>query len=53
VFRTKVDITDEKCRDLGDAIFVALAPDDAVILTTNVRDHALLANAIGKKVKAP
>lgn len=54
IYRTpKVDVTDEVCRNLGDAIIVAFAPPDTTILTTNVRDHAILAGAIGKQVRTP
>jgi hypothetical protein len=41
------------CRKLGDAFFALCAPQDAVILTTNLKDHAPLANAMGKGAKAP
>jgi hypothetical protein len=41
------------CRRLGDAVFALYAPTDAVILTTNINDHAPLANALGKHVIAP
>ena len=41
------------CRKLGDAYFALHAPSDAVILTTNLKDHARLANALGKRVEAP
>ena len=40
-------------RKLGDAFFVLCAPQDAVILTTNLKVHAPLANALGKEAKAP
>lgn len=41
------------CRDLGDAIFAFFCPDNAVILTTNLRDHKPLAEAVGKKAEKP
>jgi hypothetical protein len=54
LFRTpKRLMTEEMCRALGDAFFALFAPDDAVILTTNVRDHEPLANALGKSVETP
>ncbi len=53
VYHTKSAITDDVCRDLGDAIIVAFSPPDATILTTNVRDHAVLARPSGKKVQSP
>jgi hypothetical protein len=46
-------ITEEECRWLGDAIFAFFCPRDAVILTTNMRDHVPLAEAIGKRAEAP
>jgi len=46
-------VTRETCRDLGDAIFAFFCPKDAVILTTNLRDHERLAKAIGKKAEKP
>ncbi len=54
LFRTpKRPMTEKMCRDLGDAFFVLFAPLDAVILTTNIRDHEPLARAIGKRVAKP
>jgi hypothetical protein len=44
---------EKKCRALGDAVFAFLAPVDTTILTTNVRDHRPLAEALGKSVEAP
>ena len=41
------------CRKLGDAFFALYAPSDAVILTTNTKDHEPLAKALGKEVAAP
>ncbi len=41
------------CRSLGDAVFAFLAPNDAVILTTNERDIGPLAAALGKNVERP
>lgn len=46
-------ITDSECRTLGDVVFAFFAPEDAVILTTNISDHKLLADALAKKVEAP
>ena len=39
------------CIALGDAVIDLMAPDDAVILTTNIRDHEPIAKAIGKTVE--
>ena len=41
------------CRNLGDAFFALYAPFDAVILTTNLKDHAPLAEALGKQAQTP
>lgn len=41
------------CQKLGDAFFAIFAPEDADILTTNTRDHAPLAGALGKTAIAP
>ncbi len=43
----------ETCRALGDAIYAFFCPQNAVVLTTNLRDHAPLAKAIGKKAEEP
>jgi hypothetical protein len=53
VFHTKTPVTDDVCRALGDVIIVAYAPPSAIILTTNLRDHRVLASALGKKVQSP
>jgi hypothetical protein len=50
----KRPLADESaCRALGDAAFAFLCPEDAVILTTNTRDHRPLASALGKTVASP
>jgi hypothetical protein len=41
------------CRALGDAVFAFFCPQDAVILTTNLRDHAPLAKALRKQAQSP
>jgi hypothetical protein len=43
----------EVCRDLGDAIFAFFCPKNAVVLTTNLRDHEPLARSIGKEAEGP
>jgi hypothetical protein len=43
----------DACRNLGDAVFAFLAPSDSVILTTNQKDHAPLAQALGKTTQGP
>jgi hypothetical protein len=45
--------TNKSCRDLGDAVFAFFAPSDSVILTTNVRGHQPLAEALKKRVDSP
>ena len=51
--KPKADITNQDCRNLGDAVFVFFAPDDSIILTTNVQDFKPLADALGKTVQRP
>jgi len=53
--RLKADhrLDDPNCSALGDAVFVLLAPPNFVILTTNVKHHAILAEALGKVARAP
>lgn len=51
--KSRFVVTDRVCRDLGDAIFALFAPDDAVILTTNIRDHKPLSEALNKKAATP
>lgn len=41
------------CQSLGDAVFAFFAPTTSAILTTNVRDHALLGGAVGKTAISP
>lgn len=54
LFRTPTrSIDSEACRNLGDSVFAALCPTDAVILTTNTADHGLLAASVGKRVESP
>ena len=47
------ELNRDRCRALGDAIFAFFAPRDCVVLTTNAKDHAPLAQAIGKSVESP
>jgi hypothetical protein len=49
----KLPLTEQQCRWLGDAIFAFFCPEDAVILTTNIKDHKPLAEAIGKIAEQP
>ena len=51
--KPKEKMTETICRNLGDAVFALTAPDDAVILTTNIRDHRPLAVALRKRVEQP
>jgi hypothetical protein len=46
-------LSSKDCRKLGDAIFAFFAPPSADILTTNVRDHRVLASAVGKTAVSP
>lgn len=45
--------SDNECRDLGDAVFAVLCPNDAEILTTNIADHEPLAEVLGKHAVEP
>jgi hypothetical protein len=49
----KEKVNRETCCDLGDAIFAFFCPNDAVVLTTNLRDHEPLARSIGKNAEKP
>jgi len=49
----RTSVTRETCRDLGDAVFAFFCTNNAVVLTTNLRDHEPLAKAIGKKAEKP
>jgi len=51
--RPKEPVTREACRALGDAIFAFFCPENAVVLTTNLRDHERLAKSIGKMAEKP
>lgn len=42
-------VTEAYCRGLGDAYFALFCPEDAVILSTNIKDHKPLAEALGKE----
>jgi hypothetical protein len=44
--RTARPLDQKQCRALGDAVFAFFAPADAIILTTNLRDHQPLAEAL-------
>ncbi len=47
------ELDENQCLVLGDAVFAMQCPPDAVVLTTNLSDHELLANAIDKRAEAP
>lgn len=44
---------DSMCRNLGDAVFAIMAPPDSIIMTTNMKDFAVLATALGKSIQEP
>lgn len=46
-------IKNEECRQLGDAVFAFYCPSESTILTTNVKDHRALAEALGKGAVKP
>ncbi len=50
---SKSPLDRESCCKLGDAIFAFFCPETAVVLTTNLRDHKPLAEALGKNAEAP
>jgi hypothetical protein len=49
----KRPMAESDCRNLGDAVFAFQCPKDAVILTTNIADHAILASACGVTAVPP
>lgn len=51
--RHSAPIDDHDCKYLGDAVFALQCPADAVVLTTNLVDHAPLTAALGKTAVAP
>ncbi|MDB5815129.1 MAG: hypothetical protein JWN23_2246 [Rhodocyclales bacterium] len=42
-----------RCRALGDAYFASMCPGGATVLTSNIVDHEILCNALGKKAETP
>lgn len=46
-------ISNSDCRNLGDAVFALFCPNDADILTTNIKDHKPLAEALNKTAVSP
>lgn len=46
-------IKNKECRHLGDAVFAFYCPSESTILTTNVKDHRALAEALGKEAIKP
>jgi hypothetical protein len=42
---------DQACKDLGDAYFALQCPADCAILTSNAKDHTVLARALNKTVE--
>jgi hypothetical protein len=54
LYRTPGRVLDEEqCIALGDAVFAFQCPKDAVILTTNIKDHGPLAAAVGVSAVKP
>lgn len=51
--KPKTAMSQEMCRNLGDAYFAFFAPIDSTIITTNLKDHEELATALGKSVLGP
>ena len=46
-------LSERDCRSLGDAVFAVQCPKDAVILTTNIKDHQPIATALGVAAVSP
>jgi hypothetical protein len=46
-------ISNQQCRNIGDAYFVIACPVGAELVTTNVDDFAPLADVLGKQVRSP
>jgi hypothetical protein len=51
--KPKSPIEEKDCLNLGDAFFVLFAPDDSIILTTNIADYKPLVDVLGKIAKTP
>lgn len=47
------DFNKSKCPALGDAYFAIMCPPDKAVMTTNIVDHQLLCQALGKSVIKP
>ena len=47
------NLDEDQCIALGDAVFAFQCPKDAVVLTTNVKDHGPLAAAVGVSAIKP
>jgi hypothetical protein len=51
--KPKEGLSHQACRSIGDAYFAVFAPPGSVIVTTNLKDHAVLAEALGKAAQTP
>ncbi len=49
--KSRIVFGDLQCRRLGDVMFAIFCPGDAVILTTNMKDHEPLAAAVAKRAE--
>jgi hypothetical protein len=47
------ELSETDCIALGDAVFALQCPQNSIIVTTNVRDHEPLANALGIQIVSP
>ena len=49
--KSRFVLGDKHCRGLGDVIFAVFCPDNAVLLTTNMKDYEPLAAALDKQAE--
>lgn len=53
LYKGCITLSDKDCRKLGDAVFAFFSPPSSDVLTTNVRDHRILASALSKRAVSP
>jgi hypothetical protein len=49
--KSRFVLEDKHCRGLGDVMFAVFCPDDALILTTNMKDYKPLTAAVNKQAE--
>lgn len=47
------EVSSDECRAFGDAVYSFLCPPGGAVLTTNLRDHRVLAAAVDRAVASP